>query len=130
MARATHIRSQFKTKARSIIVPTFGFEMDGSDLAKENNRKLFVDLKTSSAFIYCVSNASLMFWTSNELTIVLCSKEFRPKRDGVYRNRGVQQLINEVLFNFNSRTSQMGALNGKSIMNHFLTLRMHSHSRR
>ncbi|KAI5983668.1 hypothetical protein EDD15DRAFT_2139840, partial [Pisolithus albus] len=80
MAQSTHIRGQFKTKARPIVATTFGFEMSADKGVQAKNRLLVGELKQDSAFIFRVRGSSL------------------DEHTGPYTNPAIQQVINEVLF--------------------------------
>ncbi|KAI9570725.1 hypothetical protein HD554DRAFT_2169874 [Boletus coccyginus] len=75
--RAFNLDGQFKMKAHLIIVTTFGFESGASSTAQQSNRNLVTALKSNLAFVF---------------------HEFRPPLVSIYRNKGVQQVINKVLF--------------------------------
>lgn len=52
--RTTHIRGQFKTKARDAVTKVYGFHATADASALERNRALFLQLKQDSAFIFKV----------------------------------------------------------------------------
>ncbi|KAF8129556.1 hypothetical protein EV363DRAFT_1168749 [Boletus edulis] len=76
-ARSSNLRGQFKTKARSVIATSYGFEMGDGIATRERNRDLAAELKFKSAFTF---------------------RELHPRRTGIYKNKAIQQAINEVLF--------------------------------
>lgn len=98
MARTSHIRGQFKSKARPIVATIFGFETSTARVVQDQNRDLVEKLKQNSSFIYRVSVLSFVPTQPNKL----CCEKTRGKtledHDGIYQNKGIQQLINEVLF--------------------------------
>ena len=53
-ARTSHLRGQFKSKARTVVVAVYGFDTSADDNAIEHNRALFMELKQDSAFIFRV----------------------------------------------------------------------------
>ncbi|KAF8134817.1 hypothetical protein EV363DRAFT_1075821, partial [Boletus edulis] len=79
-ARTSHIRGQFKTRARSTVISMYGFETGVVEAVQKKNRDLVAELKNDSAFIYRTRGASLDAHT------------------GIYANPAIQQVINEVLF--------------------------------
>lgn len=94
-ARGSHLRGQFKTKARNAVASTFGFELSTSLIVKESNRTLLIELKTQSAYMYQV----YLFTLRCDLPDGRCDlQQFHPPLSGLYKNRAVQQIINEVLF--------------------------------
>ncbi|KAF8553252.1 hypothetical protein OG21DRAFT_1414671, partial [Imleria badia] len=78
--RTSHIRSQFKSRARSIVKTTYGFESGQDEAVLLKNQALSAELKTELAFIYHTRGSCI-----NEHT-------------GIYANPAIQQVINEVLF--------------------------------
>lgn len=62
------------------------------------NRELVVNLKKDSSFIYRVSISSFVLMVPNELYFEKTQGRTLEEHDGIYQNRGIQQLINEVLF--------------------------------
>ncbi|KAI5990446.1 hypothetical protein EDD15DRAFT_2369863 [Pisolithus albus] len=80
VARSTHLRGQFKSKARPIVTTTFGFEMSADTGVQTRNRLLVSELKQDSAFIFRARGSSL------------------DEHTGLYTNPAIQQVINEVLF--------------------------------
>ncbi|KAI6023529.1 hypothetical protein PISMIDRAFT_114802, partial [Pisolithus microcarpus 441] len=80
MARSTHIRGQFKSKAHPIIVTTFGFETSADKGVQAKNCLLVSELKQDLAFIFCAWGSSLDEHTS------------------LYTNPVIQQVVNKVLF--------------------------------
>ncbi|KAI5981381.1 hypothetical protein EDD15DRAFT_2137284, partial [Pisolithus albus] len=79
-ARSTHIRGQFKSRARPIVATTFGFETSADKGVQTRNRLLVSELKQDSAFIFRVRGSSV------------------DEHSGLYTNPAIQQIINEVLF--------------------------------
>ncbi|KAF8121876.1 hypothetical protein EV363DRAFT_1405391 [Boletus edulis] len=79
-ARTSHIRSQFKSRARSIVKTTYGFESGQDEAVLLKNRALSAELKTESAFIYRTRGSCI------------------DEHTGIYANPAIQQVINEVLF--------------------------------
>ena len=74
----------------------FTFEMSASQDVVKKNCELVTELKQNSAFMYCVSdvhNVQLLVYLKPA-----SNKERYPGLNGIYKNKGVQQLINEVLF--------------------------------
>lgn len=54
-ARSTHLRGQFKAKARPIVATTFALETSADKNTQEKNRALVSELKQDSSFIFRVS---------------------------------------------------------------------------
>ncbi|KAF8141126.1 hypothetical protein EV363DRAFT_1097146, partial [Boletus edulis] len=80
-ARTSHLRGQFKARARSIVMNpnTYSFLSGQGEDGIKGNRALVAELKKASAFIYVV-----------RLSI--------ERHVGIYANPAIQQVINEVLF--------------------------------
>jgi hypothetical protein len=52
--RTSHLRGQFKSRARLVVAAVYGFDTSMDAEAIEHNRALFVELKWDSAFIFRV----------------------------------------------------------------------------
>ena len=54
-ARGLSLHGEFKTKARAIVATAYGFEMGEGTTTREKNQNLVLELKSKSAFTYCMS---------------------------------------------------------------------------
>ena len=81
-------------KACSIVATSYGFEMGDGIVTRENNCKLTTKLKEKSAFGYCEGADCQHEFLQTRL--IFTSRN--PCCGGIYWNKAIQQIINEVLF--------------------------------